>query len=308
MKTLWLMLLAFTLLTGAEQKQPALSMYTYKQLTAIEALIQKQQLKAAGEKLHAMLDDLPESAVDRAYIFNTAGMYYLQSENYKEATRMLRRAYDEHTLSEAQILPTAELIGNLYMHSEQYTDAAEFYEAYLKMAPEPKMSVVRSCAVAYYQQQRYADAAALLEKQKEHFTPDENLYRILFASYYALKQHQRALKTADEMVKHWNGKREYWLQLSSLYYETGKRAEALSAIELAYYRGVLEKESDYMRYIYLLVEMQIPYKAAELLERFIAEKKVSDSESHLKLLEQCRIYARETAPRHEDRSDTMEAE
>jgi len=288
MKT-FLLLLAFTLLNGAT----TLSVATYKRLAGVEKLIQEKRLDEAGEALRQMLARLPRAAIDRAYTFRSAGMYYLQRENYEEATRLLLQAYHERALPEAQTLRLAELIGNLYLHGERYAEAAVFYERCLAAESGAEKRIVIACAVAYYRLERFSDVAALLEKERGRFVPDEALYRMLFASYYALKQYSAALKTVDEMLRHWSGKREYWLQQSALYYETGQRAKALASIELAYRRGVLEKEDDYMRYVYMLVEMQIPYKAGEVLARFIEEKKVSDSERHRELLAQCRSYARE---------------
>lgn len=281
------------LLFAAKSNEPSLSMRTYKRLSTVENLMKDKQMDQAGEKLEGMLESMPKNKVDRAYIYNSAGMYYLQIENYNKAKKLLTNAYNEQSLSEEQMLQLTELIANLHMHSEEFQKAVEYYERYLAAKPLAEKRIVMACAVAYYHLDKFTKVVSLIEKEKERFKPDENLYRMLFASYYELKQTRNALRTVSEMIIHWDKKREYWMQQSALYYDIGNTNKALESIELAYNHGLLEKESDYMQYIYLLLDKDIPYKAGELLEKFMQEKKVQKSDRNVKLLEQCQIHARE---------------
>lgn len=291
-----ILLLTLSLLWGAKKEGSSLSMRTYKRLATVENLIEDKRFEEAGERLQRMLERMPRSSVDRAYIFNSAGMYHLQLEAYEKATTMFLQAYEENVLLPKQMLQLTELIGNLYMHTEEYARAILFYERYLQAMPDAEKRLVMACAVAYYQGEKFDKVITLLEKEKSRFEPDENLYRMLFASYYELKQRQEALSVLSQMISHWSHRREYWLQQSSLYYESEKPKKALESIELAYNRGVLKKEDDHLHYIYLLLEMQIPHKAGELLEQFIKEEKVSDSKKRQELLEQCHLYSREKEP------------
>ena len=293
MRAFLFILLTLSLLWGAKNDTPALSMRTYKRLVTVQNLIEQKRMKEAGEKLQHMLEGLPDSATDRAYIFNSAGMYYLQLEAYQQATTLLLQAYNEKALNEIQTLQLTELIGNLYMHAQNYAKAADFYKHYLHVKPNADKRIVLACGVAYYQLKDYNAVITLLKQEKERFKPDENLYQMLFASYYETKQNQKALETVNQMIIHWSHKREYWIQQSSLYYEEGKIGKALESMELAYHHAILTKESDYMQYIYLLLEKEIPYKAAVLLKRFIKENKVGDSKRHRELLKQSLMLARE---------------
>lgn len=293
MKKLLVASLLLVLFAYGREEAPALSMRTYKQLTKIENLIKKERFGKAEFKLNRLLNHLPRSPVDRAYIYNSAGIYYLQKEKYAKARELLLLAYGQKALSKAQTLQLSELIGNLYMHESLYAEAIDFYTRYLAETPDAPKRVVMACGVAYYQTEAYGKLIDLLEKARKRFKPDENLFRMLFAAYYELEKTGKALDISNAMVRHWPDKREYWLQLGSLYYEQDQTLKALESIELAYYRGVLEKESDYLQYVYLLLDAGLPDKAAKRLERLIKAEKIIPTPKNRRLLTQCKLYARE---------------
>ena len=293
MKIVLVLFLLFVSFLSAKNDTPSLSMHTYKKLTAVDDLIKNKQMFKAEEMLHVLLNNLPDNKTDRAYIFNSAGMYYLQLDDYKKARKFLLEAYNENALSDEYMLQLTELIANLYMHSEEFKKAVEFYERYIKIKPLAEKRIIYGCSVGYYNLEKFEMLTSLISKHLKRFKPDESLYRLLFASYYERKQTKKAIKTVNEMIQHWDRKREYWMQLSGLYYEDGNIDKALDSIELAYNYGLLEKESDYMQYIYTLLDKEIPYKAAELLEKFIKEKRVANNERNQELLKQCWRYSRE---------------
>jgi tetratricopeptide (TPR) repeat protein len=282
----------FLLSSLFSEKKPTLSMRTYKKLTNIETLVKKKETANAEKSLEKLLNNLPESSIDRAYIFNTAGTFYLNRENYSKATEQFIEAYYEYSLSTKENTALLKLIGNLYMQEDEYKKALNFYELYLRRVYKPEKNIINTMAVAYYQLGLQEKVISLIEKYKSFYKPDENMYQMLFSAYYELEKFKHALKTSIVMVKNWNEKREYWLQKASLYYQFRNSKKALETMELAYNNGVLKTETDHLQYIYLLLEEKIPFKAGELLEKFIKEKRVKNSKKNRELLKSCRLYSR----------------
>jgi tetratricopeptide (TPR) repeat protein len=285
-----LFLLTISFLWSAEK--PALSMRTYKKLTKIEKLVAENKNTEAKIKLDNFLKNPPQTSIDRAYLFNTAGSFYLNQKEYSKAIQLFNKAFYEYSFSTKQNTQLLELIGNLHIHQTEYDKALDYYELYLKRVYKPEKRIITTIGVAYYKLGKYQKAINLLEKYRELYEPDENIYQMLFSSYLELKKYQQALDISSIMIKFWSKKRDYWLQKTSLYYQLKNSKKALETIELAYNQGVLKNESDYMQYVYLLLENNIPYKAGKLLEKFMKNKLVRNSTKHKELLEQCQIYAR----------------
>ena len=294
MKTVLILFIFFLSVSASSDTAKTLSMRTYKKLTTIETLIQDNKTEETREYINSLLSSLPKEPIDRAYILYTVAMFHIQEEEYVKAKKYFIRAKDEKTLSIKATREVYEILGNLSMHEELYRDASVYFEECLRLNKKASKQVYISLSVAYYYQNMFSKAIPILKEAKIKFKPDHTIYKMLFSSYYETKKIISASKLLEEMIVYWSSKTQYWLQLSSLYIEQDKILKALETIQLAYNKNLLKKEKDFMQYIYLLIEAEIPYKAAILLEKFIESEDVESSKENLELLKQCYIYARET--------------
>ena len=82
------------------------------------------------------------------------------------------------------------------------------------------------------------------------------------------------------MIERWPDKKSYWLQLSQIYYKLENEDRALAVLALAYRKGLLDKESDILYLSSLYSNTNVPYKAAEVLEKGIRDGLVKPTKSH----------------------------
>ena len=101
---------------------------------------------------------------------------------------------------------------------------------------------------AYFRQKNYAAAAQALQKTVDAAAqPDDNDLQMLMASYFQLKQPERAEKIALDMLHKHPGDKNLILNLASIYGQAGQNDKAAAVLEDARSRGLLTDANDYRK-------------------------------------------------------------
>ena len=113
----------------------------------------------------------------------------------------------------------------------------------------------------------------------------------------ATERDARRIGGVAEVLVHLVGlapmKQEYWKQLSSMLLEIKKDPEALATLVLADRRGLIDEEHEFRNLSSMYMFLQIPLKAAQVLERGFAAKKVEPTERNFETLANAWLTARE---------------
>jgi tetratricopeptide (TPR) repeat protein len=120
----------------------------------------------------------------------------------------------------------------------------------------------------------------------------ENWYLLERAIYYQQNDYHGLEKTLKELVVFYP-KTQYWLQLSAVYDELKQPKRSLSVLETAYDKGYLSKESELMSFASLLLQEQIPFKAAKVIDQGIKDQDIERNSKNLVLLADAWMLARE---------------
>jgi hypothetical protein len=128
---------------------------------------------------------------------------------------------------------------------------------------KPEYNAVRGRV--YYTQKNYAAAAQALQKASDAAQkPDENVTKLLMASYFQLKQPERAEKIALDLQRQHPGDKDLILNLASIYGQAGQNDKAAAMLEDARSRGMLTDANDYRR-LYVIYA-NLPGKEAKTIE------------------------------------------
>jgi tetratricopeptide (TPR) repeat protein len=82
------------------------------------------------------------------------------------------------------------------------------------------------------------------------------------------------------MIEKWPDRKMYWTQLSQVYYQLKREQRALAVLALAYRKDLLDKQGDILYLSSLYSNSEVPFKAAEVLEKGIRDGKVESSNYH----------------------------
>jgi tetratricopeptide (TPR) repeat protein len=269
-------------------KTEAMSINTFKRLQNIEDLMLKDKKLEAEKELKIFLAALPSRKIDQAYLYYTAGMYFLQEPAYSKVIDYLLKAYDLKVLPEKTRLYILQTLAGISMQQEKTSKAIHYYKAYIKLADElkqkPNKSVYLGLGTAYYYQKEYQNSIQTLTKAKALFGEKKSIYLMLFSSYYELKQYANAINLLEQMIRIWSDEKRYWMQLSSLYVEQKQYTKALEIMQLSDAKNFLTKEGNILQYTYVLYEKKLPYKGAKVLEKAIQDGIAKKTQKNYELL------------------------
>jgi tetratricopeptide (TPR) repeat protein len=82
------------------------------------------------------------------------------------------------------------------------------------------------------------------------------------------------------MISRWPDRKDYWTQLSQICYLLKQEDKSLAVLALAYRKGLLDKQSDILYLSSLYSYTEVPYKAAEVLEKGIRDGVVEPSQPY----------------------------
>ncbi len=222
-----------------------------------------------SEALALLLPLEPSSAFDRAYLYNFIGKLYAEKDQDK-ATQYLIKAMNEDVLSFNDQAGGLKLIGDLYLSNKKYKEAITYYNKWLDFTGELDPNVEMRIANCYYEMKQYQKVMEPADRAIAHFkTPRKEPYSMKLGAYYELKQTKKAVEVLETAVSVFPDDKSFWIQLANFYNLDEQYDRSLAVMELAYKQGFLTKENEIKLLSNLYVNNNIPYRAAEVLEKHL---------------------------------------
>ncbi|MEZ0121589.1 MAG: tetratricopeptide repeat protein [Candidatus Reddybacter sp.] len=244
---------------------------------------------AEGERiLKASLSSDCVSGYEKSQVWNFLAYSYYSRDNIKEAINSYKKVLAEPETDERMRASIYYSIAQLYFVSEDYENAANNLEAWMKEASVVGADGKVLLAQAYYQLEKKEKSLGLLseviaEWVKKGKVPKENWWGLQRVIFYEKQDYKQTLAILKKLVEHYP-KYSYWRQMGGVYSELGQDTNRLISTELVYLAGNTSKERELLSLAYLFIGADAPYLAARVIEKGFKDKLIKKTQKNMELL------------------------
>ncbi len=268
----------------AADKQYQLQEDTHQALSEAHKLIEEDKNKQALGILTKLLSSANEYAYDKAVIKQTLGYIYYGLEQIDLSLKAFVDAVESNALPPDVQHDLHFTIAQLSIFQDQYDAGLHYLKKWFAKESSPGADAHLLAASVYFELEQYKKSIPHLKDAiRLSDSAPKNWYDMLLAAYFETKQLNHAALLLEKLIVRYPDEKNFWLQLISVWQQLDKDNKALAVNELAYRRGLLNsKEKLNLAKSYLYLEM--PYKAASLLESEIDSDNLKPDSSTLELL------------------------
>jgi tetratricopeptide (TPR) repeat protein len=276
-----------------ERKNYAAGEWAFKKLSNAHELLAEEKYDEARRLMDEMSRRKSLNAHEQALMWQTYAYIESSQEQYDKAIVSFEKCLALDAMPEAAMLGTQYNLGQLYMSVGRFRDAVKVLEDWLGKVENPAASAYFLVAMAHAQLEDFNAALPYARKAVELMKkPVESYLQLLLAVEFELKHYPQVAKVLEALVTHFP-KKSYFLQLSAVYGELKRDKRALATLELAYVQGLLDRESELLNLAQAYLYHDVPYRAAEVLEKGLADEIVSEDAENWQLLGDSWLHARE---------------
>lgn len=269
---------------------------TYRKLDKINKLIVDNKNDEALGQLREMQEKGSYSGYEKALIMQTQAFIYGGMNKYGKAIEMFEQVLALDVLPQPAWESMLYNTGQLYLADGKIDKAIKTLESYLCQAQGTIAADARvALASGYAEKKRWRDALNQIELALQTAkTPKESWLQFKLALHFELKEYPKCAEVLLQLIGIAPAKEDYWKQLSSILFELKNDQESMAVLAVADRQGFIneEKELKNLANIYLL--MEIPYKAASLLQRGFDSGAIKPEEKVLTMLADSWYLARES--------------
>ena len=233
-----------------------------------------------------------------ANLHNMRGYIYYLQDNYAGAISEYKRVVQAgDKIPEGLETTTLYTIAQLSYVQENYDDALKYMEIWISKAVNPSAAPRIFLATVYYQKKEYDLAVEQMElgikiAQERGTTITEQNWSLLTFLYFEKEDWPKVIDTLEILVELFP-KREHWVRLAGVYGMEGFEKKQMYALEAAYTAGFLEKSTDFTNLAGLLMQEEVPYRAAKVLVAGMKAEAVERDAKNLRSLGQAYQVAQE---------------
>ena len=261
----------------------ALDEATYKQLSDAYEDIGADKYAEAKQALDKLEDRAQEGSYAQAIILQALGHTVAAQENYDESITYFQKSIELNALPDAQHYQMLFAVAQILMSRERFEEGLETLNEWLCVTPPEDITAdaYRLKASGNIELERYRLALEAIDKaiQLEE-EPKKNLYQIKLGIYFELEELSNAAETLVSMITFWPDEESSWKQLSSIYLNLKQENRALSVLEIAHQKGFVDTQAEILQLSSLYQVQDIPYNAADILEKGIIEGKVEANKKY----------------------------
>jgi tetratricopeptide (TPR) repeat protein len=276
------------------QASGTLTEATYRQLERIHELIGRNEEAQALERAQDLLARVGND-YERAVVRQTMAFIHVARNDYPAAIAAFEEALALDALPQQPYEQMLYNLAQLYFQDGQIERTIERMERYFREArSEPTADAHILLASAYADRKRYADALPQVDRAlAKAKTPKESWLQLKLALHYELRQLPQCAEVLLQLVALMPAKEDYWKQLSGMLFEIGRDRESLAVLALAERQGFIDTESELRNLANIYLLLNIPYKAARMLEDGLEQDILQADEKTLTLIGDAWTMARE---------------
>ena len=260
----------------------ALDEATWKRLNDVFEDVGEEKYDAAFEKLQKM-NARAHGKYEKAVLAQALAQVEWSRSNYDAALTNFETAVRLDALPDLTHFSLMYQISQLYYMKERYDEALDKLALWMCKVPKEKITPASYYlkAAIYTAKEDWKNVVPAIESAISiSDQPKENWYQLKLGAHFELEQFPKVAQTLEIMIQHWPDKKNYWIQLSQIYYKLKMEDEALSVLGLAYRRNMLDKQTDIMYLSSLYSNKNVPYKAAEVLQKGMEDGIVEPNKRH----------------------------
>jgi tetratricopeptide (TPR) repeat protein len=262
-------------------------------LTFINAGQHQQALNKLNEAI--AITDL--NAYERSTIYQMQGSSYYELNNYGGAIQAFENAISAGGLLPNEAEGLRVNIAQLLIGNGQFARGAQMLEDYLRRGGQEKPKYVEYIMQAWVQAENYSRALPWAEKWFRNASPKERRhFDLLNFLYNTLGMPAKQADIVKQMINRWPEDKTLWDAWASMLANGGREQEAFEVNKMLYLGGALNSEQDLMKVVQYYSFYDMPYQAAEILEREIKNGRISRGSDKLvqlsNLFRQAREYKR----------------
>ena len=281
------------------RRVPTMSESTFKKLGEAQVFIDEKDYDSAKNVLDDMLSRSKRlNGNEIGQVHNMLGFIYFSQENYDAALNEYRQVVAQgEDIPEGLETTTLYTLAQLSFVAEKYQDALDYMETWISKANNPGADPHIFMGQVYYQMKNYPAATEQIETgiriaQERDQEVKENWWALLNYLYYEQENWPKVLEILEILVRDFP-KRDYWIRLAGIHGQQGNEKAQVWSMQGAYTAGFLDRERDLMNFAGLLMQEQVPYRAAMVLETGFKDEQIERTAKNLQGLGQAWQLAQE---------------
>jgi len=270
---------------------------TYKELAKAQEAAEAENYSEALR----ILDKLGEEDLndyEKAQLLNLSAYIFYAQDQFDRAIASYEELLKQPDLPEALKTSTVYTLSQLYFSQEEWQKSINTLKWWTSLTGEESRTAYEMMAQAHYQLEQYREALQpayrAIELTEQAGEPvKEHSYLLLRVLHYELKEYARVADILQELISRWP-KKQYWMQLASIYGEMEDQRKQLNTLELAYLQGFLTSETEVLSLVGLLLNNDLYLRAGKILEEELEKGVISSNLDHWRLLSQAWTMAHES--------------
>lgn len=274
------------------RRVPSMSEAIYKKLAEAQEAIDAKDYNLAIELLTEMLNRSRRyNGNEIGQVRNMLGYAWFLKEDYAKAIEEYRLVVAQgEDIPEGLETTTLYTLAQLSFVQERYQDALDYMETWVSKATNPGPDPQIFMGQVYYQMKNYPKAIQRMEggialARERNITIKENWWQLINFLYFEEENWPKVIETLEILVRDFP-KREYWVRLAGMYGQQGDEKSHLHTLQAAYIADFLDKETDLTNMAGLMMQEEIPFSAAVVLEKGLDEEIIERNAKNLRALGQ----------------------
>jgi len=297
-KILILAILSFSSLSSYSAED-TISQWTYQYMKKINGYISEENWIEAKRELEIFENKYfkNERSYERALINQLYGQFYLLQGEFELAIPWLDKAVKHGKLSLPADIQTRTNLAAAYFQLGKYNNVITSLLGAQKKGMTRGIDLSAAnyvmLGMAYFQKKDYLNAYKHVSIGNDLTTKlNEDWLQYEFALAVQLKRYDEAIEVGQYLVFVNPSKDSYWKQLSGVYYGGNNEDGSLAGLELAYEKGVLTKEQDFVNLVKYFLYKDLPIKAVKVMNDGLDNLFIEENKKNLDLLSDAYFLAK----------------
>ena len=279
------------------RRTPAMRERVYQRLAEAQECSEDEDMVCAGRLLDQVREMTDLNSYEVAQMWNFYAFIYFSQDNFPEAIAAYENVLLQEELPIGLETTTMYSLATLYVQQELYEQGLAMLDRWfgLSDAPSPGPYILK--AQIHYQLEQFREGiepvlTALEIAAQQGRAAQEGWYQLLNVFYFELEDYPKVIETLTTLVETWP-KKDYLVQLAGIYGQEGEDNAQLALYEAAHEVSWLDRSAEWVTLAQMLMQADIPYKAARILQDGLDSGDIESTEPNWRLLAQAWQLAQE---------------